>query len=80
MLPFWCGMMAFSSDACAVMTVIPAHMESGDMEMLQQVAGPEPGKTVVPPEIILKAVGSDLDVWILAAQAEHDTFITKEAV
>ena len=25
-------------------------------------------------------VGPDLDAWILAAQAEHDSFITKEAV
>ena len=44
------------------------------------MAGPEPGKAVVDPRVVRRAVGRDLDAWILAAQAEHDSFITKEAV
>ena len=47
---------------------------------MQRVAGPEPGKTVVPPEEIRRAVGPDLDSWILAAQAEHDSFLTRDAI
>lgn len=48
--------------------------------MLQQVAGPEHGKTVVPLGEVRQAVGRDVDAWILAAQAEHDSFLIKEAV
>ena len=55
-------------------------MEVDDLELLQQIAGPEPGKTVVPPAEIRQAVGPDLDAWILAGQAEHDSFLAKEAV
>ena len=39
--PVWCAM--------AAMKVEAEHFETADLEMLQQVAGPEPGKTVVPP-------------------------------
>ena len=73
MLPAWCAMVATNS----------SHAEHVDMEgldFLQQVAGPEPGKHVVPPSEVRQAVGSDLEAWIIAGQAEHDTFITKEAV
>ena len=56
------------------------HLENTDLALLQQIAGPEPGKTVVPPQEIRRAVGPDLDAWILAAQVEHDSFKEKEAV
>ena len=71
LLPAWC--------AIAAMKVEAEHFETADLQMLQQVAGPEPGKTVVPPGEVRQAVGRDLDAWILAAQAEHDSFFTKEA-
>ena len=54
--------------------------KSAHFEALQQVAGPEPGKTVAPPEVFRQAVGPDLDSWLLAAQAEHGSFITKDAM
>ena len=72
LLPIWCAMAAVNVEA--------EHFESADLEMLQQVAGPEPGKTVVPPGEVRRAIGRDLDAWILAAQAEHDSFLAKEAV
>ena len=73
LLPFWCAMAATAGEETY-------HFENTDLEMLQQVAGPEPGKSIVPPEEIRRAVGRDLDAWILAAQAEHDSFVAKEAV
>ena len=62
------------------MNVEEQHLETLDLEMLQQIAGPEPGKTVVHPSEVRQAVGKELDAWILAGQAEHDSFIVKEAV
>ena len=56
------------------------HWEDLDRETLQQLAGPEAGKSVVAPSVIRQAVGKDLDGWILAAQVEHDSFLEKEAV
>ena len=56
------------------------HIESDQMEAMQQVAGPEPGKSIVPPDEVRRAVGPDLDAWIMAAQVEHDTFMDKDAV
>ena len=41
LLPAWC--------AISNMNVEAQHLEIPDLEMLQQIAGPEPGKTVVPP-------------------------------
>ena len=41
LLPVLCAMAAVKVEA--------EHFEMADLEMLQQVAGPEPGKTVVPP-------------------------------
>ena len=41
LLPVWCAMVAADTEA--------NHFESADLEMLQHVAGREPGKTVVPP-------------------------------
>jgi hypothetical protein len=73
MVPTLCALIAVTAEATP-------HMESDQLELLQQVAGPEPGKTVVPPEEVRRVVGPDLDGWILAAQAEHDSFVTKEAV
>ena len=70
-MPGLCAMLATAE--------IP-HLESSDLELLQHVAGPEPGKTVVPPGDIRKAIGADLDAWILAGQVEHDSFLEQEAV
>ena len=56
------------------------HWEDLDRETLQQLAGPEAGKSVIAPSVIRQAVGKDLDGWILAAQAEHASFLEKEAV
>ena len=56
------------------------HLETDQKEAMQQVAGPEPGKSIVPPDEVRRAVGPDLDAWIMAAQVEHDTFMDKEAV
>ena len=56
------------------------HFEDLDKETLQQLAGPEAGKTVVAPGVIRQAVGKDLGTWILAASVEHDSFLEKEAV
>ena len=53
------------------MKVEAQHFESADFEVLQQIAGPEPGKTVASLAEVRQAVGRDLDAWILAAQAEH---------
>ena len=53
------------------------HLEDLDKETLQQLAGPEAGKTVVAPSVIRQAVGKDLDAWILAASVEHDSFLGK---
>ena len=64
LLPVWCAM--------AAMNVEGEHFDTADLEMLHQVAGPEPGKTVVPPGEVRRAVGRDLDAWILAAQAVLD--------
>ena len=72
LLPAWC--------AFAAKNVEEKHLETIDLEMLQQIAGPEPGKTVVHPSEVRQAVGKELDAWILAGQAEHDSFIVKEAV
>ena len=71
-LPTWC---AFSA-----VDALSPHVEHNELDAIQQVEGPEPGKTVVPPEEVRRAVGPDLDAWILAAQAEHDSFLSKEAV
>jgi len=71
MMPAWCAMLA---------TVESPHLEAQERDFLQQVAGPEPGKTVVPPGEIRNAVGPDLDAWILAAQVEHDAFLGQDAV
>ena len=62
------------------MNVEAQHLEIPDLEMLQQIAGPEPGKTVVPPSEVRQAVRRELDAWILAAQAEHYSFLAKESV
>ena len=62
------------------MNVEEKHLEAIDLEMLQHIAGPKPGKTVVHPSEVRQAVGKELDAWILAGQAEHDSFIVKEAV
>ena len=43
------------------MKVEAEHFETADLEMLQQVAGPEQGKTVVPLGEVRQAVGRDLD-------------------
>ena len=72
MLPAWCAMMAANADG--------QLFENIDLQILQQIAGPEPGKTLVPPGEVCRAVGPDFDAWILGAQAEHDSFLTKEAV
>ena len=56
------------------------HVHDDYLQAAQQITGPEPGKTVVPPDVIRKAVGPDLDSWILAALAEKDSFLTREAV
>merc|ERR1712024_411789 len=56
------------------------HLEDLDKETLQQLAGPEAGKSVVASSVIRRAVGKDLDAWILAASVEHDSFLEKEAV
>ena len=72
LLPAWCALAAAGGSA--------EHVESGQLEAIQQVTGPEPGKTIVPPDEIRRAVGPDLDSWILAAQAEHDSFLTRDAV
>ena len=61
-------------------TVDSDHLEDLDKETLQQLAGPEAGKSVVASSVIRKAVGKDLDAWILAASVEHDSFLEKEAV
>ena len=53
------------------------HLEDLDKETLQQLAGPEAGKSVVAPSVIRQAVGKDLDAWILAASVEHDSFLEK---
>ena len=55
-------------------------MEGDVLETLQRVAGPELGETVALPEEIRRAVGPVLDSWILAAQAERDSFVTGGAV
>ena len=57
-----------------------AHWEDLDREILQQMANPEPGRSVVAQGIVRQAVGKDRDGWILAAQVEHDSFLEKEAV
>ena len=44
------------------------HFETDQKEAMQQVAGPEPGKSIVPPDEVRRAVGPDLDAWIMAAQ------------
>ena len=62
------------------MVTADEHLEGAHFEALQQAVGPELGKTVVPPEVVRKAVGPDLDSWILAAQAEHDSFLTRDVV
>ena len=69
----WCAMLAIGADA-------QQHLEDTDLARLQQIASPEPGKTVMPPPEVRRAVGPDLDAWILAAQVEHDSFKEKEAV
>ena len=46
LLPAWC--------AIAAMNVEAQHLEIPDLEMLQQIAGPEHGKTVVPPSEVDK--------------------------
>ena len=76
-LPTWCAMVA--TDA-VVGQVEGGHLETDQKEAMQQVAGPEPGKSVVPPDEVRRAVGPDLDAWIMAAQVEHDTFMNKDAV
>ena len=79
MARFVCSMLPSWS---ALATARPAieHVDDNGLEALQQIVGPEPGKTVVPPAEIRQAVGPDLDSWILAAQVEHDSFLTREAV
>ena len=54
------------------------HFEDLGKETLQQLAGPEAGKTVVAPGVIRQAVGKDLDAWILAASVEHDSFLERK--
>ena len=76
-LPAWCAMVATDATANQVEGI---HIESNQMEAMQQVAGPEPGKSIVPPDEVRRAVGPDLDAWIMAAQVEHDTFMDKDAV
>ena len=56
------------------------HLDDLDKETLQQLAGPEAGKSVVASSVIRQAVGKDLDAWILTASVEHDSFLEKEAV
>ena len=56
------------------------HWEDLDRDTIQQLAGPEAGKSVVAPGVVRQAMGKDLDGWILAAQVEHDGFLEKEAV
>ncbi len=76
LLPLWCAMSVMAPASAEK----DQHLETVDLELLQQLAGPEPGNTIVPPQEIRKALGADLDAWVLAAQAEHDSFISKEAV
>ena len=63
---------------CAMAGAVDSeHMEDLDKETLQQLAGPEAGKSVVASSVIRQAVGKDLDAWILAASVEHDSFVEK---
>ena len=77
LLPALCAM-AGVVDSEAVLD--SDHAEDLDKETLQQLAGPEAGKSVVASSVIRQAVGKDLEAWILAASAEHDSFVEKEAV
>ena len=56
------------------------HVDQATLDAIQQTADVEPGKVVAPPEEVRKAVGADLDAWVLAAQAEHDRFVELEAI
>ena len=73
----WCAMVATGA---VVSQVEGGHLETDQKEAMQQAAGPEPGKSIVPPDEVRRAVGPDLDTWIMAAQVEHDTFMDKDAV
>ena len=57
-LPAWCAMVA--TDA-TVNQVEGGHIETDQKDAMQQVAGPEPGKSIVPPDEVRRAVGPDLD-------------------
>ena len=46
LLPAFCLMTAMPVMA---MESVDTHLESIDLDLLQQIAGPEPGKTVAPP-------------------------------
>ena len=75
-IPMWCA---------NAMSGQELHMTDLDLNAMQQMqmestSAAEPGKTIVPPEVVRKAEGADLDAWILAAQAEHDRFSDIHAV
>ena len=76
-LPTWCAMVAIEA---VVNQVEGGHFETDQKEAMQQVAGPGPGKSIVPPDEVRRAAGPDLGVWIMAAQVEHDAFMDKDAV
>ena len=78
LLPMQCAMAAVN--ALQPEEQLSVHWEDLDREALQQLAGPEAGKSVVEPGVVRQVVGKDLDGWILAAQVEHDSFLEKEAV
>ena len=80
-LPTWCAMVA--TDA-VVSQVEGGHRETDQKEAMQQVAGPEPGKSIVPPDEVRRAVGPDLDAWIMpwqfrwsTTQQAYCTYITR---
>ena len=77
-----CFMQMFPAWVMSVSTPFTAenHVDAVTSDAIQQTAEVEPGKAVAPPEEVRKAVGADLDSWVLAAQAEHDRFVQLEAI
>ena len=77
-----CFVQMFPAWVMSVLTPFTAeeHVDQATLDAIQQTADVEPGKVVVPPEEVRKAVGADLDAWVLAAQAEHDRFVELEAI
>ena len=70
---------------CAFAALTPqkehsGHLEDLDLEVLQKLVGPEATKSVVAPGEVRQATGKDLDAWILAGKAEHDSFLEAHAV